>query len=391
MNHFQLTRFVCALTLLIGCTGSPDALDEVTSAAPRMKLPDLSQEPLAPAVSLTADYFRQSYPHLAAEQFQQKWTNSQKSGLLFIRSFVNSWYDELARVSSTGPIGPCFGDPHPENFGYLSFAGSFEYTYNDVDDSGACPVAFDALRYFTALKMLVKDKVLEAELRRSYIHFLNGEELAERPSRSLSPDVGIALNKVIKKRTRKGKIKLEGGTVAISPARAQSLFAVMQAIPGACPACKLLDSAQVQVNSGGSAGLDRFWLLIESAEQVQQLIEFKKLTDPASQRGPWAQKQKLTRTEILQDIWGTSWPAYFAFVSMDGESFLMRSRLNADLDLDSLSPDQKKAVLTEQVYLLAQLHKKTINGSTLLEEWLGRQSEFQGRRYGEALLGARGG
>ncbi len=391
MNHFQLARFSWILLLLTACTARPELDDTDGIEAKRLKLPELSQEPLAPAVSLTADYFRQSYPHLTAEQFQQKWQNSHKSGLLFVRSYVNTWYDELGRMSSTGPIGPCFGDPHPENFGYLPFADGFEYLYNDVDDSGACPVIFDALRYFTSTKIMLKDDALEAELRRAYIRFLNGDELSERPSRALRPDMSSILSKVLDKSTKQGKIKRERGSTTLDPSKAQSLFALFQGTGAGCKDCKLLDATQPKISSGGSAGLDRYWLLVETGAQTQQLIEFKELTEPASHRGPWAQQKKLTRTTILEEIWGKKWPQYFALVNIEGESFLIRSRVNADLDLKDLSAEQKKAVLMEQVYLLAQLHKKTLTGNTLLEEWLGRQSEFQARRFSEALLAAQGG
>ncbi|WP_176736941.1 DUF2252 family protein [Oligoflexus tunisiensis] len=390
MNQFQMTLFAWIFLLLIGCVGGPEVDDSLTSESRPLKLPELSQEPLAPAVSMTADYFHQSYPHLTAEEFQQKWRNSHKSGLLFMRSFVNTWYDELGRISNHGPLGPCFGDPHPENFGYLVFAGVFKYTYNDVDDSGACPVLFDALRYFTTLKIMVKDIALEANLRRAYVHFLNDGELKEQPSQALRPDPDATREKILKKSTNKGKIKLVGGNVALAPDKAEALFTLLTAA-SPCASCRRLDASQLQVQSGGSAGLDRYWLLVETAPQTQELIEFKELTSPASQRGPWTQKQTLSRKDILDNIWGKNWPRFFAFVYFEGKPFLMRSRLSAEVSLDELKPEQRKAMLTEQVYLLAQLHKKTLTGNTLLAEWLARQSEFQARRYGEALLAARGG
>jgi hypothetical protein len=386
MNHFQLARFTGILLLLFSCTGHPEPDETVSTEAERLKLPELSQEPLAPGVSLTADYFRQSYPHFSTEQFQQKWKNAQKSGLLFMRSFVNTWYDEVGRLSSTGPIGPCFGDPHPENFGFLVFDEKLEYTYNDVDDSGACPVAFDALRYFTTLKIMTKDSDLDADLRRAYVRFLNGEELPNKPSASLVPELSTAVSKMLSK-TKKNKIRIEGPLKPLAPSKAQALFALIQP---QCTGCKYLDAAEYQVSSGGSAGRERYWILVETAPQKQLIIEFKELTEPASQRGKWAQKQKLSRDAILKDLWGSQWPAYFAFATFEAQPFLMRSRLSVDLSLDTLNPEQKKAVLTEQVYQLAQLHKKTLTGNTLLEEWLGRQSEFQARRYNEALLAAQG-
>jgi hypothetical protein len=157
-----------------------------------------------------------------------------------------------------------------------------------------------------------------------------------------------------------------------------------------CVACRLLDAATFQVRSGGSAGLSRYWLLIETTPNRQELIEFKELSEPASQRGPWAQKKKLSRKDILDEIWGRNWPPFFAFVQHEGKPFLMRSRLHAEPDWEKLKPEQRKDLLMEQVYLLAKVHRKTLRGSTLLAEWLGRQSQFQARRYEEALLAARG-
>jgi hypothetical protein len=392
MNHFQLARFTWILLLLCGCTGHSELDEAVGTEAARLKLPELSQEPLAPAVSLTSDYFRQSYPHLSAEQFQQKWKNAQKSGLLFMRSFVNTWYDELGRLSSTGPIGPCFGDPHPENFGFLVFVDvqgqeTMEYTYNDADDSGSCPVAFDALRYFTTLKIMLRDNEMEADLRRAYVRFLNGEEWKDRLSASLRPDVAATRNRMLAQTTKKNKIKIGGPVKPLPAARAQALFSLLQP---QCVGCQFLDAAEFQVSSGGSAGLERYWILVETAPQKQEIIEFKELREPASQRGRWAQKQKLSRSDILKDVWGTGWPKHFTFVSFEAQPFLIRSRVNADLTWESLTAEQKKGVLIEQVFQLAQLHKKTLTGNTLLEEWLGRQSEFQARRYSEALLAAQG-
>jgi hypothetical protein len=390
MKCFQMTRFIWTFIFLCGCIGGPDVDDALTSESRSLDLPELSQEPLAPAVSMTADYFHKSYPHLTAEAFQQKWQNSQKSGLLFMRTFVNTWYDELSRISNKGPIGPCFGDPHPENFGYLLFGEAFEYAYNDIDDSGACPVLFDALRYFTTLKVMVKDDALEADLRRAYVRFLNGGELADRPSLALRPDPKATREQILKKTVSQGKIKRSGGHKDLALKKAESLFTLLtEASP--CASCRRLDATELEVRSGGSAGLDRYWLLIETGPNTQALIEFKELTDPASQRGPWAQKWTLSRKDILDGIWGKSWPRFFAFVYHEGKPFLMRSRLSVEPDWDDLKSEQRKDLLTEQVYLLAQLHRKTLSGNTLLAEWLGRQSEYQAKRYGEAFLAARGG
>lgn len=393
MIHLQAAAGLLALLIFSACT-SQGRLDgvETDSAARPLNLPELAQEPIPPAVALTEDYFQQSYAHLNAEQWQLKWRLSQKSNLLFIRSYVNVWFDELARLSSVGPLGPCFGDPHPENFGYLAFEReTFVYTYNDVDDSGACPVAFDALRYFTTLKLYLHDSGLEAELRRAYVHFLDGEILQDRASRVVLPDPAMALATLLKKSTKKNRIKLDDTTLALSRDRAKALLSALQAAEPDCASCELLDAVSVKVSSGGSAGMDRYWLLVQTAKGAQQLLEFKELTNPGSQRGKWSQSLRFERAAIMKELWADQWPEFYAFASFEGKNFLIRSRLKADLELDELGPDQKKAVLMEQVYIMAQLHKKTLPGSGLLEEWLGRQSEFEAKRYAEALLAAKGG
>ncbi len=386
-------RLMLPVFLLQACvTKSHPEVDVGRGTETHQSLPDLALEPLPPAISLTHDYFRKSYPHLSAQQFDSKWANAQASGLLFIRSFVNTWYDELDKISKLGPIGPCFGDPHPENFGFLAFGtDGFKYVYDDGDDSGACPVAFDALRYFTALKLYLADPIMEQKLRRSYIHFLNGEKLADLPSKAFAPELKEAWAKSLKKTVVKGKIKLDRATLGVSPAIAQSLFDSMRASLPDCKDCKLLDAAQIVVSSGGSAGLMRYWLLVQTSELSPMLIEFKELIEPASQRGGWAQSMRINRTQVLSDAWQSKIPSYFGFTTWQNKNYLIRSRVKTDIELGTLAVDQRQAVLTEQVYLLAQLHRKVLVGNGLLEEWLGQQSDLMARRYGEALLAAKGG
>ena len=53
MKHFQLARFIGILGLLCGCTGHTELSEPFGTEVARLKFPELSQEPLAPAVSLT--------------------------------------------------------------------------------------------------------------------------------------------------------------------------------------------------------------------------------------------------------------------------------------------------------------------------------------------------
>ena len=112
---------------------------------------------LPPDSVLTKEFFRANTVGVDDAQFEDRWKASLEDPLLYFRSYVRPFYAYLKNVKPPGRIGVCYGDAHPNNFGFVLFGKQLSYVYNDLDDSGPCPAAFDALRYFTALRLLEKD------------------------------------------------------------------------------------------------------------------------------------------------------------------------------------------------------------------------------------------
>src|SRR5262249_59112239 len=79
-----------------------------------------------------------------------------------------------ARAKIPAARGLCVGDAHPDNFGFLKFDTTMLYAFNDLDDSGHCPVALDALRYITAVRLFF-DKDLAETAAKRYVKVLKGE------------------------------------------------------------------------------------------------------------------------------------------------------------------------------------------------------------------------
>ena len=122
------------------------------------------------AQRLTKAAIRDTNPELSAQEFDAKWKDSLATPLIFIRSYPAAYHESLKEAPA--PIGAetlCLGDAHPANFGWLQLGGKASFVYNDLDDSGYCPVAYDALRYFIALQMFFDDKELTKEIIERYV------------------------------------------------------------------------------------------------------------------------------------------------------------------------------------------------------------------------------
>lgn len=341
----------------------------------------VNSDVFAPSETLTKDYFQHAYSNMSAEQFDAKWEGSLKSPLLFFRSYVNTWYDELKQMPFPGNIGPCLGDAHPENYGFVWFGGEdFRYLYNDVDDIAPCPVAFDALRYFTALKIWSSDDELVDQLRNYYISVLKGTNASADSVAGYKPKREALEKDVRDSLLEDGTFKIEGTISAIEEATKTSLYAAL------APLIKgpWKDAVAVQIASGGSGGAERYYLLAEDPKLGLQVVEMKAMSEAATKRGDWSKVKNLPRTDILDQIWGKTRPTYFGFVAYGDKEFLVRSRLASFVNLEGLSKKDRLSVLQYQVYLLAELHRKSATKVDTLGSWLKLQTDYMAKRWTNA-------
>lgn len=397
MNIIPVRIKYCLFTIVfifIGCkTSSGSALDKGETGNPSNNLlyPDLAAEPLPENKMLTQEYFQKAYPNLSADEFTIKWEVASKSPMHLIRSFVNTWYDEAALVANPGPIGPCFGDPHIENFGFLWFDDDkWHYTYNDLDDVGSCPVLFDALRFFTTLSLQLKDPAAEESIRNSYIGFLNGNSLSSFPSQNYLPNHSHVVAKNISSSVADDKLILGPNDRSLSPEDRETIFSAVQKAMAATAPLSCVDIFEFDRAGGGSAGLTRYQLLARGQGGDYILLELKELGTPGTERGPWTKALPLSREEFITQLWGNQIPKYSAFASWGAKSFLIRSLDKKSIDFAKMSADEEIQILTEEAYIMAQMHRKSINGDTGLSSWLAVESKFMVKRYRAAVKNAAG-
>ena len=98
--------------------------------------------------------------------FDQEKNQAAADSFHFLRSYVDYFYLLISKNQSQLKVfnqfqkitGSCVGDAHAENFGLLIQKDqTSQFTMNDMDDSGPCPVAYDLYRLLASSRLYNKD------------------------------------------------------------------------------------------------------------------------------------------------------------------------------------------------------------------------------------------
>ncbi|MBS2023755.1 MAG: DUF2252 family protein [Deltaproteobacteria bacterium] len=310
------------------------------------------------APGLTRAALRATNPAIGDAAFNAKWKAALESPLLFIRSFPAGYHASLKGVTPPlGAEGLCVGDAHPANFGFLLLGGKTRFGYNDLDDSGDCPVAWDALRYFIALKLATGDDGLVKDIVERYVDVVKDASRASGVPKNLEPDWGKVAKKGLDEASKGDKIV--GAEVTAATAGERS--AIVAALKGDARTKNLtvLDVAAIARESGGSGGLARFWVLAQ-AGQARTLLELKEATRPGVE---WGRHTKsLSAGQRLGTLkaafWGAEYPNDWYGLTIGKTNFLVRDRLQKkSLDVIELGKKDQKDVLQAQASELARIHR----------------------------------
>jgi hypothetical protein len=359
-----------ALALVLFTCASPER--EPSSRG----LPEL--ERLSPAIR--KELFRSTYSHLSDAAYRAKLEAADESPLFFFRSFVNTFYADLSQLRETGPVGFCLGDAHPENFGFLEFPGGVRYVFNDLDDSGPCPLLFDALRFFTAARLSgLKEKRLEAVID-EYMAVLSGQEPRRLP-KGYWPDLAKKRRKNLEKYSRGGRLVTRAGLSDPSRREREAVVSAWRQLTE----LELLDIKARAREGGGSGGLRRFWLLVrERSSRQLELLELKELAAPGTSFSGQPESDAVGPQNAARRIWGEE-PVHFGLVQIDGKDFLLRSRTKDDIELDGLKQGEREEVLRVQAGLMAAFHRgQGLARQGGLKRWLRDGSERLEERYRQA-------
>ncbi len=337
---------------------------------------------------LDPPFIRATNPTLTNTAFATKWQASLASPVLFMRAYPGAYHADLARVDPRrilGPEGLCFGDAHPDNFGFLALTGSTRFVFNDLDDSGYCPIAVDAARYLAVLR--ISYPALAVDALSQYVDTAFDAAVAVRVAPSLTPDmVTVAEQALDKATTSSGRIKLDAETVAPTPAERLELAALVAGDPRLAT-FGVLDTAVRLRQEGGSGGLRRYWIVVDRPLRSRTLLELKESVTPGVDFGrPTRTLAPETRLELLtRAFWGVTPNDDYFYVPAFGARFLLRDRLaRASVDLAALDTPSRREVVRAQVSAMALVHGPQWRSTCEKDElraWLDRSAATLAERW----------
>lgn len=313
--------------------------------------------------------FRSTYSHLSDESYEQKLKGSLESPLLFFRSFVNTYYEEFKNQKQSTLKNTCFGDAHPENFGFILFDQQTRFVFNDLDDSGECSIEFDLLRYFTALSLSFNEQALNDELLAHFIEVSQDHSKAQLIDSKLIADLEKKNKKILKEYISSDKFHAHEDVILLDPEAVEEKLLILKKeslfkkiIP--------LDMVQVKRETGGSGGLERFWLLVKGTDAKLDILELKEI---ARSGLSFLQTQSYRSIDdrfdnTKSELWGAS-PLFYHPITFNGADYLVRSRTKDDVKLEKLQGADLHNYLKSQVSMLALHHSRV---ETLDPQKMGR-------------------
>ncbi len=338
--------------------------------------------PLAFSDDLTLEDLRAPYAHLSDDAFRAKLAASLTSPLLFFRSYVNSYYRDFAQFPHSGRVIACLGDAHPENFGFIEFAGRTRYVFNDLDDGGDCPLELDALRYFTAVLLTYQDDELLGELLREYARARQGAAPQPLPE-ALQVELAPRRQSLLLKLTRNNLFIPSPEYASLGPKEHAELKQGLAQLPLLKP-YRVLDFVQVVRSSGGSAGLRRYWVLVARGKW-RDVLELKEEAKPGVSFLTSGAERPERLAELKEKVWQES-PRFYHSVKFQNKTFLLRSRTKESISLDKTKSKLIPSVLKAQVGLLGEHHRRQHSGWDEAEQkWLEASARQLASRYRKLL------
>lgn len=310
--------------------------------------------------------FRSNAPHY------WNWLRASKSPLLEVTGIVS-------------------GDPHIMNFGDVPLKkGGRDFALIDVDDAGVhAPLAGDFLRFFVSNQ--VSDfKVDSRNLFDAYLDGLDGKTMTK-------PSYLVAIEgksdaqfrekqeKYLNKVSQDGKFteKADLSPIESAPKEVRELFQrSIQVIENAMSDFTILDRGYKVKESGGSAGLPRFWFLLKKNGETH-VWEFKLESSPAISLYA-TQPQPLDRFNQVVGIYRPQEVVEgpYKFVQNGQDVFLVRERLSTYFDLEPGKSTDKKDLQDAQemsLYIANQMGRwhGSQSGAEKLLQKLEQASSFE--------------
>lgn len=386
--------------LMVASVSATLALAACTSADEQSEIGEISQDlVVGPQVvaawpisaqdlpAIPDEAFLHATHSLAAADWTAKWQESLKVKVMFFRAFPAGFHKDLKQAPAARRLGRetmCAGDAHPGNFGFQRLGGKTRFIYNDFDDSGYCPVAYDALRYFVALRIFFDDDDVNDSVLEAYVDVVKDPSRAEALDKDLLPDWGDVRAKGLETYTSGQKFLLEGDLHAPSKSARTAVTAAVAKVAW-LKGAQVLDVTEIDRRSGGSGGLDRYWALLQLTDK-RTIVEFKQAAKPGTEHGVHAKAlPPASRLSILQtQLWGYSQPDALATVTILNKAFIVRDRLlRKSIDVLQLKVRYRDQVLRVQAAVLADMHREAWKGVSkdMMRSWLKASAKVVAKRW----------
>lgn len=358
----------------------------------------IRESDLRPSKTLTKSFFRAVNPHLEASEFEDKWRAALESPLRFMRSFPQAWHVDLLDVPPIKVPGGrcfCFGDAHPENFGFITFTDGPRYVFNDLDDAGPGFAALDALRYFTTLEIFLAGAKVMGGLMELYEDILQGKEPPRELPAAMVPDIAASDARELERWTSGEAFRFDEPKVGLSRVDAGTSQHLVEAVTQLASNARLrvLEIARREREGGGSGGLDRYLLLArDEASEALHLLEFKETTHAATSWSNFLHEEEERLERAKASIWRGLTAPYHVEVRMGRNVYLLRNRLGrASFDLETLGKRDLRTLLEVQVSILARQHAESFADLDLrkLDDWLKASLDVTVKRWSKAYERAR--
>jgi hypothetical protein len=373
------------LWLFVAACSSP-----APKAAPDATSPDA---PGFPAPLADGDFARPlDKAHIRAPQtwiddaaFEVKWAAMKATPIDFLGGADSAFHADLPALP--GALALCHGDAKLDNFGWVLADSATVFSDVDFDDAGECPAAADALHFLVSTDLLFSDPSLDAAVLAAYVDTLRGVTASADPA---TQPVWDDLRKTgVDHDTSNDQLTL-GGDVSAPSAADLAAIDSLQSVDLRFPRT-LVDVAAVATTTGGSAGLRRYWLLVEDSTHPRTIIELKELATPGTEFGAHAMTYDGTnRFDVLKPYWwGEPATNDHFLVEILGGRFVARDKFrHAKASPDALTQSQRLDLLVAEASLLAQKHHDAWQGvdPDVLAAWLRASATTLTARWRAAFL-----
>ncbi|NRA66074.1 MAG: hypothetical protein HRU19_16415 [Pseudobacteriovorax sp.] len=344
-------------------------------------LPDLS-EVLNAGLSSRRE-IKALYKEMDDEAFQSKWNASLETPASFFQSFAKVWYQDLKTVSDMPATGMCLGDPHPESFGTVWFSDGFRYVYQQLDDVGSCPVAFDILRYLVAANLTLEDPDALKQLIDTYLSEVKSPTFSLSIPDKFMGDIDSKRTEILEQTVDREDFRTDNSDLkSLSNDEKREIREALESHFND-PTIDVLDVIQRLRDDRGNAGVLSYNALIDDPNHNgMEVVELSQLLDPVVAMLVESQKDDTNRLKQAVDvIWGSGSDAvHFGSLKINGDDFLMRSRSRYHVTMSTLTKGEQLELMKLQVTMIAQVHGDLVNTDEALA-WLLTATTIMSERY----------